>query len=273
MINVLILNWNSAAEVATLVQSLSMSVGAKYRIILIHNATNDEQELRAIPDKYSDIEFHVVINETNLGYAGGNNAGYEYLRQQSLDGDLVVINPDVSVAPNTLHELQKASLRDHVGLVMCRTYDTNGQHLYDYIRLDGFINKYHFSESLTIDTDYAAGSCLYIKRAAADQCGLFDADFFMYWEEVDLAFRYRDYGYKSISTTKTKIIRAPNPISRSENAIYFSVLNSKRIKDRYIKIGYFKYLFVNFLSALYASVRYHSFKYLKSFIKAFKYEN
>ncbi|MDN3490862.1 glycosyltransferase, partial [Pseudoalteromonas sp. APC 3694] len=240
----------SATEVNTLVESISYSQEADFRIVLIHNATADEAELLAIPMQFPAIEFHIVINKKNLGYAGGNNAGYDYLKKNNLEGDLVIINPDVTVSKNTLAELQSAAAEKKVALVMCRTLDTNGSHLYDFIQLKGFINNYKKTEKDIVQTDYAAGSCLYVKRTVVGRYGLFDASFFMYWEEVDLSMRYKQLGYRSISTTKTIIERAPNSSERSANALYYSLTNARKIKKKYFLKGYYKYIFMLYISSV-----------------------
>lgn len=266
-VNILILNWNSATEVNTLVESISYSQEADFRVVLIHNATADETELLSIPARFPEIEFHIVINAKNLGYAGGNNAGYDYLKKNKLGGDLVVINPDVIVSSNTLIELQQVVNKPKVALAMCRTYDSNGTHLYDYIQLNGFINQYKKTKEAIVKTDYAAGSCLFIKRTVVDKYGLFDASFFMYWEEVDLALRYKQLGYISLSTTKTKVIRAPNPTSRSANAIFYSVRNSFKLENKYKVKSLFVYLLKIALSSTVLTIKTFNAIYIKSFIK------
>ena len=44
--------------------------------------------------------------------------------------------------------------------------------------------------------DWVMGAALVLRREALDQVGLFDEDFFLYSEEVDLQFRLRDAGWQ-----------------------------------------------------------------------------
>jgi GT2 family glycosyltransferase len=43
--------------------------------------------------------------------------------------------------------------------------------------------------------DWIAGACLILRRAAIEEAGLFDEDFFMYSEDEDLCFRLRKIGW------------------------------------------------------------------------------
>ena len=43
--------------------------------------------------------------------------------------------------------------------------------------------------------DWLSGACLLVKRAAFDDVGGFDPQYFMYWEDADLCRRLRNRGY------------------------------------------------------------------------------
>jgi GT2 family glycosyltransferase len=45
------------------------------------------------------------------------------------------------------------------------------------------------------EVDWLFGACLLVRRDAADQVGLFDEDFFMFSEETDWCYRFRQAGW------------------------------------------------------------------------------
>jgi GT2 family glycosyltransferase len=70
---------------------------------------------------------------------------------------------------------------------------------------DGNTGHKHYGqrsdEVTTVEVQKAVeGSCMFIKREVLDKIGYFDENFGMgYREEVDLAFRAREAGYKIVS--------------------------------------------------------------------------
>lgn len=234
MINIFILNWNSAKATACLMATISQSKFRNFRVLLIHNASNDEDEIISIFKQYqNELEMHLIINSTNYGYAGGNNRGLEYLQSNDLEGDLLILNPDITLELNTIGHLIDAKQQTNAGAVMVRTFDDKGAHLYDRIELNDFKQNFKYSSSHICDSDYAAGSCLLLDRNTINNIGLFDDAYFMYWEEVDLSLRIKKYGRRIISVTNTFITRKTNPYDRSVGSIFYLVRNSFLLKKRF----------------------------------------
>jgi N-acetylglucosaminyl-diphospho-decaprenol L-rhamnosyltransferase len=46
------------------------------------------------------------------------------------------------------------------------------------------------------EAEFLMGACLLVRREAADTVGLFDEDFFMFSEETDWCYRFRQAGWK-----------------------------------------------------------------------------
>jgi GT2 family glycosyltransferase len=274
MINILILNWNSADDVANLLLSIASADYRKFRVLLIHNATNDEAEVRALYDWYQDsFEIHLILNSDNYGYAGGNNKGFDYIQHNHLDGDVLIINPDVVLQQNTLAVLVNAKKMTNAGAVMIRTFNECGKHLYDSVKLDGFKQTYCYSNKPITTTDYAAGSCILLDRNVIDNIGLFDERYFMYWEEVDLSFRIKQQGKAIVSTTESFITRKSNPAGRSANAIYYSTRNSFLLSSKFnvmTNFSLFNYLLLMLINSLLKAVNSRTLTHVKSFFNGIK---
>lgn len=275
-LNILILNWNSASDVANLLRSLEKSEFLDFRVILVHNATSDQDAIEELNELYSKkFEVHLVINDSNLGYAGGNNSGYEYIEESGLAGDLAIINPDVEIDKNTLSEMYNLLMKKGVGGVMCRTINEQGGIIYDHIELVGFMSKYKTTMKEEVETDYVAGSCMMLKRQALEQIGLFDEEFFMYWEEVDLSIRMKKKGFRLLSTTKCKITRSDNDNSRSLNALKYSIRNSFLIREKhpeFIMIDHYCYLFRMLMLATAKTAKYRNLSYLSGYFVSLVYK-
>jgi GT2 family glycosyltransferase len=56
--------------------------------------------------------------------------------------------------------------------------------------------------------DYLSGAALFLRRSALDEAGLFDEDFFLYFEETELSFRLRLHGYAFYFIPEARIVHA-----------------------------------------------------------------
>jgi GT2 family glycosyltransferase len=235
MVNILILSWKSAEDAKECIMSVSASDNRNFRVILINNfsSESDQNEIHRIFESFSDkLEIYLVQNQSNLGYAGGNNSGFEFLTRNRFGGDILILNPDVRISPDTISELTKA-LTGSIGIVSPRIMNSEGKIMLDALKLKGYFQKKVITDQYLIATDYSQGSCFLIKRAIADNTGLFDERFFLYWEEVDLSLRTRKSGWELISVTTTSVVRKRNFIDRQPLAFYYSVRNSKLIKEKH----------------------------------------
>jgi GT2 family glycosyltransferase len=61
------------------------------------------------------------------------------------------------------------------------------------------LNRFYeggFDHDVVREVDWLFGACLLVRRDAADEVGLFDEDFFMFSEETDWCYRFRQAGWK-----------------------------------------------------------------------------
>jgi GT2 family glycosyltransferase len=247
-LNILILNFNSTGAAGNCISSILASDKGIFRIILINNYSTDEDlnEIRSLRDNLRNkINIILVEIEKNLGYSGGNNAGIRYLIDNNIQGDILIMNPDVIVSADTITQMRKAMSSD-TGIVTVRTKDTNGKVMFDAIKLNGFFQRRIITSSDIIATDYSQGSCMLIKRDVIDLVGMFDERFFLYWEEVDFSMRVRKAGLKLVSVTTGSIMRNRNSDSIQAGVFYYSARNARLIKekhpDHFSSLGYLLYI-------------------------------
>lgn len=192
-IAVVVPNWNGADSLSLCLDSL-LSQSVKAHVIVVDNGSSDRS--LEILKQYSEVE--VIRHSVNKGYAGGTNAGLK--RAIELGYDYVAaFNNDAIADKSWLEELIKVlDSNEEVGVATCKLLGADGQHIDstgDYYTVWGLpyprgrgeadVNKY---DDQTEVFAASGGASLY-RVTMLKEIGLFDEDFFAYYEDVDLSFR------------------------------------------------------------------------------------
>ncbi|WP_127531984.1 glycosyltransferase [Paenibacillus kobensis] len=138
------------------------------------------EELNAEFGEYVKIRYHYF--GSNLGSARGHN-----LLASLTDTDyIMIINPDILLAPDTILQLAKpyAEPNHKVGIVEARQMPIEHPKAYN---------------PKTGETSWASTACVLIPRPVFEKVNGFDADtFFLYCDDVDFSWMIRLQGYKVI---------------------------------------------------------------------------
>ena len=209
---IIVLNWNGADDALNCVESLQQQTLRPEIIIVDNNSSDDSVERFEDHVKSQKKDAPILIkNSQNLGFAGGINNGLVYARKQGFEY-IGVLNPDAIADKHWLKSLY-TELTSHpsagiaTGLLLRRdgnTIDTSGD-FYTTWGLPGPRNR----DEPTVNAPNqpgeifgaTGGGALY-RTAMLNDIGLFDEDFFMYYEDVDLSFRAQLAGWKVRYTPK-----------------------------------------------------------------------
>ena len=199
---IVVLNWNGAEETLACLESLAPLLVKGYKILVVDNGSTDgspEKIRKAFP------AVEQLCLPANLGYAGGNNAGFR--RVQELQAEFVIfLNNDTIVEPGFSAPLvETLRLQPLAGIAAPKIYYWDRPDLLWYaggvVRLStGLI--YHVGlrqkDAPEFDrpgsTDYATGCCFAMRCRDFEAVGGFDESFAMYAEDVDLSLRVRALG-------------------------------------------------------------------------------
>jgi GT2 family glycosyltransferase len=228
----IVLNWNSRDYLEDCLTSLLASDYDEAEYVVIDNASIDES-VEFLSRRFPSVK--VIRNETNLGFAGGNNVGL-----QELESDFaVLVNPDAIVSPELVSDLI-ASFRadDRIGVAGCKTYYPGSmriQHAGGYIEyprgVPGHIGLDELDEGqydrLT-DVDYVTGAVFAIRRQLLEDTGLFDPGYFLYFEEADLCFRARKAGYRVVLIPGAGAEHIESAVSKKGSRFFHNQLHTSR---------------------------------------------
>lgn len=100
MICFVILHYMVETETHACVASIREKVKGNKKIIVIDNNSSNGSGLR-LKEKYApDEDVDVLLNTNNLGFAKGNNVGYQWAKAQYNPDFIVMMNNDVEIVSN-----------------------------------------------------------------------------------------------------------------------------------------------------------------------------
>jgi GT2 family glycosyltransferase len=198
---VVIPNWNGAERIRPCLDSLK-SQSQNHQVVVVDNGSVDDS-VRIIESEYPDVI--LVRHAKNKGFAGGVNAGIRYAMER--DAKYVALLNNDAVAEKLWLKRLEEFLEAHpkAGIVTSKICDANKTHLdstgdiytiwglpFPRGRGENYSNKY--DEDAWI-FGASGGASLYRVKMLR-QIGLFDEDFFAYYEDVDISFRAQLAGWK-----------------------------------------------------------------------------
>lgn len=197
---VVVLNWNDADLLPKSVGSL-LSQSESCDVVVVDNGSTDNSK-----EVIASFGQKVVAlwNKKNKGFAGGVNTGIRYALAQGYDY-IALLNNDAVADRHWVKHL-RAGLRDKtVGAVTCsfihsskKHYDSTGD-MYTIWGLPYPRGRGERVEGQYDNDTYVAsvsGGASMFRADFFEDVGLFDEDFFAYYEDVDLGLRGNLRGWK-----------------------------------------------------------------------------
>ena len=206
-VSIVILNWNGIEDTVECLESLSKIDYSNYDVIVVDQGSecNDATILK---ERFGDT-ICLIGNEKNHGFAGGNNIGIRYAFEESHPDYVMLLNSDTVVDSSFLTKLvEVAQSEEIIGAVQSKllrkdnpeTIDSAGQEVYS----DGSIEDIGIEspDDGRFDTVHeifgpCAAAALY-KTSVLNEVGLFDERFFVIAEDIDLSWRMRLSGFKTL---------------------------------------------------------------------------
>ncbi|XOF34118.1 MAG: glycosyltransferase family 2 protein [Candidatus Electrothrix sp. YB6] len=187
---IIILNWNAAKDTVGCVRQLQSFLTDETTIYVVDNnsAPADQEQIQ------QNCQHIVLIqNDSNLGYAGGNNVG---IRRALKDGCayILLMNNDARIEEKDFRLLEQAmDAEPKLGIIGPIIRDNNGGILNAGGRDIGRHYISHFKTPVQpdalYDVDYVSGTICLIRASLFNQIGLLDEDYFFSGEIADFCTR------------------------------------------------------------------------------------
>lgn len=204
-VSVVIVTHRSAATVARTLDCTALLPAAE--VVVVDNDSPDET--------VAVVEGHLppngrLVQQRNVGFGAGNNAGVHALTTP-VDA-VLFLNPDATIRPEDLGALLRhMEADDRLGMVGPRMYrgaqpiGSSGRTASAFTEIERALplpvsklfprRPARPSDVRTGPVGYVEGACMLVRRKAFDDVGEFDEQFFLFFEELDLAQRLRRAGW------------------------------------------------------------------------------
>ncbi len=219
---VIIINYNTTDYTLKCIEAVEAKTSRElsYQLIVVDN-NSELSEYKKLRDNFP-ARSHISLyrSDINTGFGGGNMFGAKYANASYLlflNNDAMLLNDALSILKNFM------DTHPEVGVCTAQNYDENGDfvpsfdHNKGLRRLlfgRGFLEntnpkRYPKRKQEYIDplqVDWVNGAFLFFRNEAFREIGGFDTTIFLYFEEMDLCFRLKKRGYKTMLVPEARIL-------------------------------------------------------------------
>jgi len=207
---IVVLNWNGITDTLACLDSLLQQTHKDFHIVVVDNGSRDNS--KELLDKYqrgNKDKVDIIYNPKNFGFAGGVNTGIEWALNEDFEY-VALFNNDATADKDWLKSLVSAASDKKVGISTGlllhedgKTIDSTG----DWVSKWGMAFPRNRGDAADKAPEAgevfsATGGASLYKTALFKDIGLFDEDFFAYYEDSDISFRAQLAGWKVVYTPK-----------------------------------------------------------------------
>lgn len=199
LVSIVIVNWNGEKFLEPCFTSLEKVDYPSVEVIFIDNGSVDSSLEIA---RKSKLKPKIIVNQKNLGFCKANNQGTELARGKYV----LFLNNDTEVEPDFLKKLvEEIEKNDRIAVIQPKIifyYLKLLQSGSSFLTPSGFLmhkglmkdpNDKKYNQKMEIFS--ANGACMLVRKKVIEEIGLFDPDFFAYFEESDFCWRVLLAGY------------------------------------------------------------------------------
>ncbi len=208
-LDIIIVNWNSGELLKdNIISILNSNIHEiDYSIVIIDNDSNDNSLLEISNNE----KIKIIKNRENRGFGAACNQGI----RETFGKYVLFLNPDTELRENTiLDSINFMESNSNLTVLGCKQVNNKGDVLRTcarFITLSNYFNKlsglskmfskifpdYHmidWKHNISMEVDHVMGSYYLIRRSKLQELNMFDEDYFVYYEDIDLSYRVKKSG-------------------------------------------------------------------------------
>ena len=258
-VSIVIVNYNTYNLTQACIESIyKRTKDVDFEVIVVDNDSKDDSVIKF----RNDSRISLIESNKNLGFGRANNLGIKKAKGRYvffLNSDTILLNNAVKLMADFMDEHGK---RLGIGGLGCLLTGSDGKRTHSYAPFprmgrvlkdewgDHFLKRFgrrmkRLEEGISIDesmtyfpVNYVTGADLFVARETINRYGSFDPDFFMYYEEAEMQYRWYKNGLKSYILCSPQIVHMEGGSQRKASVqkqltqlksmfIYFKKTNSR----------------------------------------------
>jgi N-acetylglucosaminyl-diphospho-decaprenol L-rhamnosyltransferase len=212
----------------------------QHEILVLDNASEDgsAEMVRAL-----ERDIRLIARAERAGKAENDSILLEAARGETC----LLLNEDVELCPGAVEQLLDALERDPpAGVAAAQLLDTSGRPQPCAWRLPGLVTAATSAALIhrrfvvqsrgerTRAVGWAQSSAMLVRRAAAEEVGFLDPDFFVYSDETDFCRRLSDAGWRTLWVPAARAIHREQ-LASAAAATERRIVEFHRGRDRYMR--------------------------------------
>lgn len=219
-VSIIIVNYKTLPLIMDCIHSIiKHSVGISYEIIVVDNNSHDDFD-KHIKSIYGNQVLCLPLSE-NIGFGRANNEGVKLARGRNiffLNPDTLLLNnavkilsdyldanPSVACCGGNLYNVEMKPMHSYSMLLPSLSWEINLLSGGRYEKLRWGKNAQFNHTLVPRKVGYICGADMMVKHEVLEKLGGFSNDFFLYYEDTELAYRIKLAGYEIVSIPFAKI--------------------------------------------------------------------
>ncbi|MHC4571331.1 MAG: glycosyltransferase family 2 protein [Planctomycetota bacterium] len=271
-VSIIIVSWNTKDILYGCLKSISeQTKNIDYEIVVVDNASTDGS-VEMIKKNFLSVI--LIENSKNRGFAAANNQGIIISKGHYV----LLLNSDTIVLDNAITKTVRfVDAHSEAAVVGCRVLNPDrtlqptcfmfpsilnmilsSSYLYKLFPRSTFFGRERMAwwdRSDVRAVDVVTGCFMLVRREAIEQVGMMDEQFFMYGEETDWCYRFKQAGWKIMFTPVGEIIHWGGQSTKKLRVDMLVQLRLSILKFISKHHGWLKHKVACFLTALFFALR------------------
>jgi GT2 family glycosyltransferase len=219
-LSIVIVTYNSERVISSCLSSImNHKTDLTYEVIVVDNSSTDKT--KQIVSQYTSVQ--LINSSKNVGFSKANNIGI----REANGKYIMILNPDVLLTDYCLDSLvvslEECTSRSMVAPKLIypsgevqesvRRFPNLVVQLLGRIPLLRYIVKKEHKKYLmsnwdhnqSTNVDWVIGAAMLSTSSYLKEIGMFDEDFFLYFEDLDLCYRFYKKGYKVFYNSEVSV--------------------------------------------------------------------
>lgn len=200
------------------------------KVVVVDNDSGDgsyEHIVAAVEERGWGDRVEVIASPKNVGFGAGNNIAFRHVMNWGEPPEYIyLLNPDAKPDPGAVRALVEfMDTTPKAGMAGSRVRHPDGSPRVSAFRFPSVVSEIeagaHLScvtrwlepwrvpadpPSQTCEVDWVSGASVMLRRTMLEEVGMFDEQFFLYFEETDLALRAQRMGWPTYYVIESEAV-------------------------------------------------------------------